>query len=143
MQLAPKKIFIDANVLLDVLNKANDLHKTSILFFNHLIKQQKEICCSPTSFAIVYYFLSKGIKNKDRLNNTTKEFFSIFTFTREDKIVMDKVLASGFTDLEDALQYYSALDAKVDVIVTKNYFDFTASLIPVYHPLHYTNEFII
>jgi predicted nucleic acid-binding protein len=143
MQFTPKKIFIDANVLIDLLNKSNDLHRASILLFNYLVMQQKQIYCSPTSFAIVYYFLGKSIKNKDKLNSVAKDFFSIVNFTREDKVVMDKVFASNFSDLEDGLQYYSALDAKVDVIITKNYFDFAASTIPVYHPLHYANEFII
>ncbi|MBP6432931.1 MAG: PIN domain-containing protein [Ferruginibacter sp.] len=143
MQLSPQKIFIDANVLIDLLNKSNDLHNAALVLFNDSINNKKVIYCSPTSFAIVYYFLGKTIKNKVKLNKTVKELFLLFSFTREDNIVMDKVLTSDFSDLEDSLQYYSALDAKADVIITKNYFDFKASAIPVYHPLHYVNEFII
>lgn len=77
------------------------------------------------------------------MNKKAIDFFSSFTFTREDNVVMEKVIKSHFTDLEDALQYYSAEDCGVNIIITKIFFDFKNSLIPVYHPLQYINEFLI
>lgn len=56
---------------------------------------------------------------------------------------MEKVKTSRFKDLEDALQYYSALDSRVNLIITNNYFDFISSKLPVYHPLQYINQFLI
>jgi hypothetical protein len=50
---------------------------------------------------------------------------------------------SKFTDLEDALQDHSAADSKVDMIITKNFFDFEQSEIPVYHPIRYISEFLL
>ena len=38
---------------------------------------------------------------------------------------------SQFKDFEDAMQYYTALKAKADFIITRNGKDFTASKIPV------------
>jgi len=49
--------------------------------------------------------------------------FLEFSFTREDHLIMDKEKESKFRDVEDALQYYSAEDSKVDIIITKNFFD--------------------
>ena len=69
--------------------------------------------------------------------------FSNFVFTREDAVIMDKVKKSSFTDLEDALQYFSAIDSGVDLVITKNHFDFSKSAIPVYHPLQYIAEFLL
>ena len=45
-----------------------------------------------------------------------------------------QALDSPFTDFEDALQYFSALAANADVIVTRNESDFEHSEIPVYNP---------
>jgi len=56
---------------------------------------------------------------------------------------MNKVKESKFRDLEDALQYYSAEDSKVDIMITKNFFDFEHSIIPAYHPEQYINEFLL
>ena len=66
------------------------------------------------------------------------EFFSQFTFTTEDNIVLKKVFASSFEDLEDALQYYSAKASDIDLIITKNKKDFiNAQGIAILHPLEY------
>jgi predicted nucleic acid-binding protein len=137
------KIFFDANILVDLINKDNNLNKPITILFSKLDKAKKKLYCSPTTFAITYYFLSKTIKDKNFLNNEIMALFSNFVFTREDAVIMDKVKKSSFADLEDALQYFSAIDSGVDVIITKNHFDFSKSKIPVYHPLQYIAEFLL
>lgn len=139
----PKKIFFDANIIIDLIHADNNLNKQTKYLFNRLKKNKEIFYCSPTSFAITYYFLNKLIKNNQFLNQETIIFFSEFNFTREDNVIMEKVKKSKFRDLEDALQYYSAEDSDVDLIITKNFFDFKKSLIPVYHPLQYINQFLI
>ena len=52
---------------------------------------------------------------------------------------IDDALASAFDDYEDALQYYSALNKKVDVIVTRNKKDFAHSKLPVLSPDEFLN----
>ena len=138
-----KKIFFDANIIIDLMYADNKLNKQTIFLFNSLRKNKELLYCSPTTFAITYYFLSKAIKSPEALNKKAKSFFSEFYFTREDNIIMDRVQKSNFTDLEDALQYYSAEDSRVDLIITKNFFDFKISSIPVYHPLQYINQFLV
>jgi hypothetical protein len=43
-------------------------------------------------------------------------------------------LASEFTDLEDGIQHFAALEARCDCIVTRNGADYTKASIPVYAP---------
>ena len=40
-------------------------------------------------------------------------------------------LDTKFNDFEDAMQYYTALRAKADIIITRNGKDFAASRLPV------------
>ena len=138
-----KRIFLDANVLVDLINAANHTNSHSIYLFNQLRKNKELLYCSPVSFAITYYLWGKSIKNKRLLNKEIIEFFSDFQFTREDHLIMQKVKESRFRDLEDAVQYFSAEDADVNVIITKKIFDFEHSQIPVYHPLEYINQFLL
>lgn len=126
-----------------LINAGNDGYESTLFIFNRLKKSNYSLYCSPTSFAITYFFLNKQIKQKEKLNKITKGFFSSFIFTKEDSNVMEKGLQSDFEDLEDALQYYSAVDEGVNIIITKNFFDFKDSSIPVYHPLQYINEFLV
>ncbi|MGN6802403.1 MAG: type II toxin-antitoxin system VapC family toxin [Ginsengibacter sp.] len=138
-----RKIFFDANILIDLINADNGLNKQTIFLFSQLEKEKKVFYCSPTSFSITYYFLGKIIKNKKLLNSKIVDLFSNFVFTKENSDIMRDVMNSEFKDLEDALQYFSALDSDVDFIITKNFYDFDKSSIPVYHPLHFINEFLI
>ena len=138
-----KKIFLDASILIELINEHNALNKEITFLFNGVIKNKDFFYCTPTSFAITYFFLGKSLKNKQFLNEVTQEFFSVFHFTSENNLIMQKAIKSQFRDSEDALQYYSAEDCGVNIIITKNFFDFKNSLIPVYHPLQYINEFLI
>jgi len=44
---------------------------------------------------------------------------------------VDNSLASKFEDIEDAIQYYTAVNSKADIIITRNGKDFVNSRIPV------------
>ena len=138
-----KKIFFDANILVDLIHEKNKDNEPTIYLFNKLCNNKDHLYCSPTSFAITYYFLSKTIRERHLLNDKSIRFFSQFHFTREDGSTIDKLKKSKFRDLEDALQYYSAEDSNIDIIITNNYFDFENSKIPVYHPLQYINQFLL
>lgn len=140
--MTANKIFIDANIFVDLIYESNINHEL-ISFLIYELTRNSLIYCSPTTFSITYYFLSKKIKDNNLLNETALGLFSKCKFTREDDLIMNKVKKSNFRDLEDALQYYSAEDSKVDIIITNNFFDFEHSEIPVYHPLQYVNEFLI
>lgn len=138
-----KKIFFDANILIELVNEPNELNKEITFLFNGIIKNKDFLYCTPTSFAITYFFLGKSLKNKEFLNQLTQEFFSVFHFTSENNLIMQKVIKSHFRDLEDALQYFSAEDSGIDIIIIKNFFDYEHSLIPVYNPLDYINQFLM
>ena len=138
-----RKIFLDANVVIDLINAGNRFHTDLLFLFSELTKQKKKLYISPTTFAITYYFLSKHIKSKSKLNEEATAFFAGFIFTREDGVIMNKVFQSDFNDLEDGLQYFSALDADIDAIITYNQHDFAKSAIPVFHPSQYISQFLL
>lgn len=84
----PTKIFFDANVIIDLLHADNNLNRQTKYLFSALKKNKEIFYCSPTSFAITYYFLNKIIKDTQFLNKEIIAFFSEFTFTREDDLIM-------------------------------------------------------
>jgi len=57
----------------------------------------------------------------------------------DDKI-LELALASDFNDFEDAIQYYTALDNKIDIIITRNKKDFKKSILPVLTAKEYLNK---
>ena len=49
----------------------------------------------------------------------------------DDKITELALSDDSFLDFEDGLQYYSAIENQIDVIITRNKKDFKKSKIPV------------
>jgi hypothetical protein len=78
--------------------------------------------------------LNKFIKDKARHKKQMQLTFSEFEITFIKPLFIDAIFETHFTDLEDALQYQCALNAKSSIILTKNLTDFFASRIPVVHP---------
>lgn len=56
------------------------------------------------------------------------------------KVVVMRALQSNFKDKEDALQYYSALNAGVDYFITRNKKDYSHTEISL--PVHSPAEFV-
>ncbi len=50
------------------------------------------------------------------------------------------MLQSDFADLEDAIQYYSALAFGADIIVTRNTQDYVSARIPVLMPQEFIKQ---
>ena len=50
---------------------------------------------------------------------------------------IDSAITANWNDYEDAMQYFAALNANADIIVTRNKKDFATSEISVVTPLEY------
>ena len=65
---------------------------------------------------------------------------SICTVTTVSDSVIDRMLQSDFVDLEDAIQYYSALAFGAETIITRNPKDFATSSIPIATPKEFIQK---
>ena len=57
-----------------------------------------------------------------------------------DKIIELSLNDKSFSDFEDGLQYYSAIENDADMIITRNFKDFKSSKIPVITAQTYLTE---
>ena len=101
-------------------------------------KELDLLCCS-LSFSTAVYLMH-------RLKYSRKEIITKLTIAKSlctttvDSSVIDRVLQSDFSDLEDGMQYYSALAANAEMIVTRNEKDYALSNIPVLSPTEFLSE---
>ena len=65
------------------------------------------------------------------VRNLLSNFRQLSRVAAANERVVDDSLASQFKDFEDAMQYYTAIRAKADVIITRNGKDFSPSKLPV------------
>ena len=130
-----KKVFLDTNVVIDLLDKRDPFYKAAIAIFTLAYKKKITIYVSPMTYATASYLLRKHGQEQMRL--LLRNFRQLSKVTIADERIVDDALASSFVDYEDALQYYSALSKNVDIIVTRNIKDFQYSKIPVLTPDEY------
>lgn len=118
------KIFVDANILVAVLNKEYPLFPYAAKLLSLSDRFGFELYTSPTCIAIAFYFSSKkcGEAHSKKKISTLLEHLRITTVNESCTILA--VNDPRITDLEDGIQYFSAKEAACDFIVTENISDF-------------------
>lgn len=129
-----KKVFIDTNVLLDLLLEREPWSKDSAMLFSMADRKEIELLCCSLSFSTAIYLMQRFKYTRKEIVSKLSIVKSICTVTTVNESVIDRMLQSDFNDLEDAIQYYSALSFGAESIVTRNTKDFQKSLIPVHTP---------
>ncbi len=81
----------------------------------------------------IFYILKKQCACV-QLRDLLKAISMIVTILPVSEQVIHKVIISDFHDSEDAVQYYTALEMGMDVIITKNTKDYLLSHIEVFTP---------
>jgi predicted nucleic acid-binding protein len=126
------KVFLDANILISVLNKEFPVfpYSSRILSLGQI--NGYELYTSPICLAIAFYFSEKKSGStlaKKKIGILASKLLITSVGTNE---VFQAVLNPRVLDLEDGLEYYAAIGADCDVIVTEDLGDFHFSDIPVF-----------
>ena len=117
------KTFIDTNIFLDILCKREKFVDDALSIFDMAVDNQIELLISDLSIANIKYITRKEIPI-DKFYDLIKTFRPIFTIVPLGADVIDKALDLRANDFEDALQYFSAVQANADCLVTRNIKDY-------------------
>jgi predicted nucleic acid-binding protein len=125
-----ENIFVDTNIIIDLLAKRDLFYKDAQALFTLSDKREIQLCISSLSFANAYYSIVKHHKDIDAKKYLAKFKVLVKVLPLEDKAI-ELALASDFNDFEDGLQYFIAMDNESDIIITRNKKDFKNAKIPV------------
>ena len=126
-------LFLDTNVLIDLIDKREPFYNDIAVIASMAENKDFKLAASSLSFVNTVYVVSRSIEEKLVLE-ALKKFRIICDVSNVDEIVIDKSLISNFNDFEDAVQYFSALHHKSEIILTRNKKDFKNSEIPTMTP---------
>lgn len=124
------KIFLDTNIMLDLLGERKPYYDAIARIATLADKGQLTIVASALSYATVSYFLTK-YENSETAKSKLRKFKVISEICNLDKAIIEKSLNSDFEDFEDAIQYFSAAKSNCKIILTRNPKDFKRSQIPI------------
>lgn len=133
------KLFIDTNVMLDFLGERYPFYDSVARISTLADLGQLTMVVSPISFATVNDLLSK-YESPQVAKDKLRKFKILSEVCKLDEHTIEKGLNSSFKDFEDSLQYFSAIDSRCNIIITRNGKDFKESLIPVMTAEEYLNS---
>lgn len=126
-----KKLFIDANVLVAVLNKEYPLFTHAARVLSLADKADIHLFTSPVCLSIAFYFAEKKSGNKKAREKLLMLIDHVTTCTMNHEMVEQSIKNPRVHDFEDGMQYYAALNMACDYIITENQEDFYFSDIEV------------
>jgi predicted nucleic acid-binding protein len=127
------KLFIDANVLVAVLNRELPLFPDAARVLSLADKRPFELYTSPICLAIAWYFAEKKSGRKNAGKKISALCDHIHIAICDEAGVKNTLANPKINDFEDGLEYHAARSASCDAIVTENQSDFHFSAIRVFN----------
>ena len=124
-------ILIDTNIVIDLLSKRKGFYNDAADLFSRADKKELVLAVSSLTFANTNYILTRLTSAKEAREVLRKLKILVEIVSLDGKITELALNDDNFPDFEDGLQYYSAVENQMDVIITRNKKDFKNSKIPV------------
>ena len=127
-----KKIFLDTNIVIDLLSRRQPFYEEAADIFSLADKKKIELSVSSLTIANTSYVLLKQMDGNRAKTILRKLRLIVKILPLDDKIVGLALNDEIFSDFEDALQYFTALENGQELIITRNLKDFKNSKIPTF-----------
>lgn len=125
-----EKVFVDTDIVLDLLGNREPFYIHSANLFSAADKNEIKIYVSSLSFTNLNYILSKQFSSEQAKKKLFKFKTLVTVLSVSDKIV-ELALSSDFKDFENGVQYFTAIENNINILLTRNIKDYKAALIPV------------
>lgn len=133
-----EKIFVDANIVMDLLEKREEFYQEAQELFTLSDKKNVRLYISALTLANVHFLLFKHLKMEAR--KVLAKFKVLVEVLAVDDKILDLALTSDQKDFEDAIQYYTAIENEMDIIITRNKKDFKNLNLPVLTAKEFLNR---
>ena len=125
-----RRIFIDSDIILDFILRREPFDKSASELFYRC--ERNEFRAFTTSIVIsnVYYIASKDYAKQEVLK-MIDILVEIFEIIPTNNSAISEAIHSKFTDFEDALQNFSAVEMGLEAIITRNIRDYRHSALQI------------
>jgi len=131
-----KKIFIDSDVILDLLAQRMPFFDAAAKICTLAYKKKIEMYTTAVVFANVFYILRK-INGSEAAKRQLKNLRLLVRILPVSENSIDITLNSKFSDFEDGLQYFTAKENNIGALVTRNTRDYKERDIVIQTPEEY------
>ena len=137
------RIFLDANILVSVLNKEYPLFSYSARIVSLADNKKFTVYTSPICLAIAFYFAEKksGTQLAKKKIEILVDKLSITDVGKKE--ILQSLQNKKVDDFEDGLEYYAAESSNCDAIITEDINDFYFSSTPVFNSRSFLEKHLI
>jgi predicted nucleic acid-binding protein len=136
------RIFLDANVLVAVVNKEFPLFSHAARIVSLAGQKGYDVYTSPMCFAIAFYFAEKKSGTQLAKKKVSLLAKNLKVAPNLESGVLQTISNPKINDFEDGLEYYAALEAGCSIIVTEDKGDFWFSEIELLDCEGFMNQMI-
>ena len=133
-------IFIDTNILLDVIMRRNGFYERAAKIWSDCESKRINGFVSAISLNNMHYIMRKRVDPNTALTYV-RYVLNIFSIVPLDESILRIAVDTPHKDFEDAIQTISALQAKADCIVTRDKEHFNNKYISIISPEEYLDLF--
>ena len=131
-----KKLFIDSDVLLDLLLDREPFSEDTATLIEKSIETGVKLYSSLLSIANMHYIIGR-LENKNKADQKIQKILKIISIENLGQSVIDKAMKSKFKDFEDSLQNFCAVESEHEIIITRNTRDYKESELSIFTPREY------
>jgi predicted nucleic acid-binding protein len=117
------KVFLDSDVILDVLCKREAFYDFAAEVFTLGDRGKISLYTTSLVFANIFYILRKQLGNEKSKELLRKLRLIVHVLPVEEKVI-DLALNSKFNDFEDGIQFFTAREHNIVVLLTRNLKDY-------------------
>ena len=118
------KVFIDTNILIDFLAAREPFAEEAMGLFQLADNDEIELMVSDLTIINTIYILRRMHYGLSEIYDSLDNIRPLLTITSMGASVVDRCLQHRSDDFEDEMQYFSAVNANADYIITRNKKDF-------------------
>jgi predicted nucleic acid-binding protein len=118
-----KRVFFDANIILDIFDSSRKQHKSSAEAYLYILHQGIKLYTSCDIITTLYYVYSKRNKHiaLDKIEQITQTL-DVIAFSNKEVEKTCKLMKydKDYSDLEDTIQYVLAKKMQCDLIISND-----------------------
>lgn len=134
-----RNVFLDTNILMDILSNREPFYKSSSEVYKLGVRKKVNLYTSSNTISTLHYLLKKFI-DEDAIRKALDEITDVTKIIPVDYSIIKKSLKSNHKDFEDAIQIVSAQSINtMDCIITRDLKDYKFAEITVLTPDDFLN----
>jgi predicted nucleic acid-binding protein len=135
--MSKTKIFIDSELILDVLLEREEFFESSANILNLSELNEIKLFTSVIAITNIAYILRKELKNNKKVNEYINIILGITKALPVTEEIIINSMETDFNDFEDSIQYITAKTNGIKILLSRNKKDYKKAEIQILTPIEF------